>query len=174
MMNEKKNDEILKRLLKKVKPDTPKSEFVDLVMEELAFEIQREKISDVKLISLLKCNGMEKPSIAFTDKLMEQIQTEVIPVKEQIISKRGWYAIFITLLLIIIAIGFSGSNNSTSNTSNVASTHFEGVGQSLTLFIAQIHSFPSVFYLVLIPICILLLMDYFLRSRNTHYELSHF
>lgn len=172
-MDERENDD-LSRLLKKVKADTPNSELVDLVMEELAFETQREEISKVKLVSLLKNHAVEQLSIDFTEILMKQIKIEVNPVNEQIISKRGWYAIVIVLIFTIIAVGFSGSNNSTSNTSNLASTHFEGVGNSLSSIIAQIHSFPSLFLLLLVPLCLLLLIDYFLRSRNTHHELSHF
>lgn len=166
MLNGNKSDETLIRLLKKVKPDTPTREFVNLVMEELALKTQSEEISEVKFASLLKSSTVEKPSVDFTNDLMRQIKSEANPVDDPIISKTGWYAIVITLGITLIIIGYSGSNNSTSNTSNVASTHFGSVGQSLTSTIAQIHSFPSVFYLVLIPLCLLLLADYFLLNKR--------
>lgn len=173
MLSEKKNDEVLSRLLKEVKLETPTSQFVDLVIEGLTLETQREKISEVKFASLLKSSAVEKPSVDFTNDLMRQIKTEVNTVDDPIISKTGWYVIFSILGISIITIGFSGSSNGASATSDLASTHFEMVGQKITSIIAQIHSFPSIFYLVLIPLCLLLLMDYFFLNKKNNARHSY-
>jgi len=159
----KNKDDILIKCIRSIEPDRPASNFTELVMDDIKAEILNEVVINPSLKSLLQQTGVEKPNANFTHRVMTQI--EVIDHKnayQPIISKKAWYQIAAAAAVLIVSLGFSGQ---ASESPQIVTRYFIGVGNGVSSIFSGIYTVPSVYLLTVIAISVLLLIDYFVRDK---------
>jgi len=162
----KKRDDILKKCIRSVEPDRPASNFTQSVMNEIQAGVQNEVVVNPTLKSLLQQTGLEETPAHFTHSIMSQI--EVSNLKNgypPIISKKAWYRIAAAVAVLLVSLGFS---EQASKSPQIVAPYFIGLGNELSAIFSGIYRVPSVYPLTVIAISVLLLIDYFVRSKHFH------
>jgi hypothetical protein len=156
-----KKADILKKLLQKTELDKAPDSFTASVMEEIVS--QNEVVVNPALQMLLKRNGVEKPSLNFTDDVMTQVVLEASSAYQPIISKKAWGRISVAIVLFVLVLAFTGRNQTSPGG---LSPYFINTGNAISKFFSNLDSLPSLFMITFFSMGVLLVMDYVLRDRG--------
>lgn len=123
MKQDKKIDKFIKQNLS---PENPSAEFSSNIMQQIN---SLEKINEKALASLLNKHTLEKPSLNFTSKLMQEISAvSKVSVYQPVISKKVWFLIISTILLLVVLAVFNFENTpSQFNYVDVVASKIDGL-----------------------------------------------
>lgn len=153
-------DKEFKQLIRSVKPDEPPLGFTAFVLNEIQAEIQDKVVVNPELKSLLQRTIIENPMSDFTDSTMNRIKADSHNVfSKPIISKKAWIIIAGAITFFAVILSF------VSQTSDQEPTLTPFFGNTFNTIFKHITAIPSLYILTLISVSILLLMDYFMRTR---------
>ena len=162
----KKEEHNIKKLIRSIELDSPSENFTEKLMSKINYATNDEVLNDPSLTSLLKKNGQEAPSVNFVDEVMAQIQQEGIIEYKPIISKRIWSVLSLLLISSVVFVLFTESPP--SNNSYVAkySDVLEKIITSFGSSIVESIQIPSILVVSTFCLSSLLLLDYFLNTRE--------
>lgn len=149
-----------RKLIQSIDLDAPGISFTDNVMKIL--ESQEELNLHPALKSVLKNELLAEPSFEFSDNLMSHIQPKANRILEPIITKKIWLIIsgIVTMILFLVLINFYSNLNFLHN--NSYSSRFSLNLHDTTIGIIKIAASILPY---LIPLSILLLIDYVFRTK---------
>jgi hypothetical protein len=156
-----KKADILKKLIHKTELDKAPDSFTAAVMEEIVS--QNEVVANPALQMLLKRNGVEKPSLNFTDDVMTQVVKGASSSYEPIIRKKTWGRISVAIVIFVLVLAFTGRNQTSPGG---LSPYFINTGNAINKLFSTLESLPSLFMITLFSMGVLLVMDYVLRERG--------
>ncbi|MCF0056231.1 hypothetical protein [Dyadobacter sp. CY356] len=153
---EEDEEYLFKKLMQESQPDQTCSDFTDSVMKMVqAEELARQEV----LRTLLVKADADHPSFMFESRIMSQILPAAEKVEKPIISNGAWYTIAAFFALVI---GYSIFAKSPQLATDVDPYL---LGRTLTVFSVNISEIPSIYSIVIIAFCILLMADYFILQR---------
>ena len=152
-----------KKLIQIIGLDEPGSSFTDNVMKTI--ESQEDLSLNPALLAVLRNEFLGEPSSDFSDNLMANIQTEVNKRSAPIITKQ----IRLVILGIGILILFLVLINSSSKFNHHNNFYFSYLNSHLLNTSTEIVKLSNSILLYVIPLSILLLMDYVYKSRQSHF-----
>jgi hypothetical protein len=162
-----KNDEHnIKKLIQSIELDSPSRNFADKVMSKINYVTNEEVLNDPSLTSLLKKNGQEAPSVNFIDKVMAQIQQEGIIEYKPIISKKIWRFLSVLFVSSVVFVLFTESPSSSNSYVSKYSDVLEKIIASFGSSIVESIQIPLILVVSLFCLSSLLLLDYFLNTRE--------
>ncbi|MEP7322128.1 MAG: hypothetical protein ABI761_09415 [Saprospiraceae bacterium] len=152
----------LKQFIQTIGVDEPSAEFTDNLMKLI--ESQKELSLHPTLLSALKKELLVEPSSEFQNRLMASIHPKTNILLKPIITKKIWLVISgIAALLLILAMLSSKSGANYLHTNS----YFSNSGLNIASTTEGIIKISTSFFLYLIPLSILLLLDYVFRTRRT-------
>ncbi len=162
----KKEEHKIKKLIQSIELDKPSENFTEKVMSRINYVTSDEALKDPALTSLLKDYGQEFPSVNFVNRVMTQVQKNVISGYKPIISKKVWSVIFSLftsfIVYVLIAEPASSNNPYISRYSTLLETFILDFGKVLV----ESTQIPSILTVSIFCLSTLLLLDYFLRKRK--------
>ena len=159
----KNRDDRLTQLIQSAGTDKPALDFTEIVMKDIHAANQEEKVADPVLQSWLQQAVLEKPSVGFTAGVMQKVKISNEPVLyKPIISKRAWYAIAASIVLLASLSGFSQQE---PGSTQVMIPYLVDAGNMLSNFFRSSGKLPSVYPLTFLSISALLIAEYFIRRR---------
>ena len=162
----KKEEHNIKKLIQSIELDSPSENFTEKLMSKINYVTNDEVLNDPSLTSLLKKNGQETPSVNFVDEVMAQIQREGIIEYKPIISKKIWSVLSILLISSYIFVLFTESPSSSNSYVSKYSDVLEQIITSFGSSIVQSIQIPSILVVSIFCLSSLLLLDYFLNTRE--------
>lgn len=159
---ENKDDESLKKLLRKVDLDTPSLRFTGNIMQQIEAEAAQSMAFEPKLQTLLQRHALENPSADFTKSIMTKTAAPKT-VYAPIIPQKVWYGV---AALFTFLFGWVIYFWKTPNPTVTQSPQSQTTALSLTELSHVLTSIPSTYALGLFAICTLLMIDYFLRYKT--------
>ena len=162
----KKEEHNIKKLIQSIELDSPSENFTEKLMSKINYVTNDEVLNDPSLTSLLKKNGQETPSVNFVDEVMAQIQLEGTIEYKPIISKKIWSVLSILLVSSFIFVLFTESSPSSNS---YVSKYSDVLDQIITSFgssIVESIQIPSILVVSIFCLSSLLLLDYFLNTRE--------
>jgi hypothetical protein len=150
-----------KKIIQNIGLDEPAGSFTDNVMKMI--KSQEELGINPALRSVLKNELLAEPSSEFSDNLMANIQPKANKILEPIITKKARLiilGIFIPVLFLILISSHSNSNPLHNN------SYFSRFSLNLSGTTMGIIKISTSILPYLIPLSILLLGDYFFRTRQ--------
>jgi hypothetical protein len=166
---EMENEDNLRKLIRDNAGEQASSDFTDRVLMGIQGEFAYQNATDATLKLLLTNHALESPSAEFQSHITRQLTSSTSIVYKPIIPKKSWYAIVVSILLLLPASYFFPSE-STSEVPGV----IELTGQSArNLIPTDIFSGSSQMLLItLLGSASLLLLDYLLRQRYYYKKLA--
>jgi hypothetical protein len=156
-----KKDDILKTIIQKVELDKPAVNFTASVMKEVAAEACNEVVVNPALKSILKRNAIEKPALDFTKDIMIKVENlESKTIYKPIITLKAWRIIFTVLICLVVGLIVS---DRPSTPPDGLTSYFVRMGDTLNTIFAQANG--SLYLITIFSGGLLLLMDYFLKSK---------
>jgi hypothetical protein len=167
MEMENHNEENFRKLLQKAAIEKPGVDFTDNVMKKVSAEWQQITATEEAALKMLIQNtSLEKPSPAFTDQVLRALPVAAPAIRYQpIISKKAWYWIAATVVLVIAAC-FYFPGNASEQTPGVIG-FVEQATSSTYLISDKMNKVPQHYSLIIIGLASLMLFDYFLRLKAT-------
>lgn len=162
----KKEEHNIKKLIQSIELDSPSENFTEKLMSKINYVTNDELLNDPSLTSLLKKNGQEAPSVKFVDGVMAQIQQEGIIEYKPIISKRIWSVLSILLVSSFIFVLFTESSPSSNSYVSKYSDVLEHIITNFGSSIVESIQIPSILVVSIFCLSSLLLLDYFLNTRE--------
>ena len=162
----KKEEHNIKKLIRSIELDSPSENFTEKLMSKINYATNDEVLNDPSLTSLLKKNGQEAPSVNFVDEVMAQIQQEGIIEYKPIISKRIWSVLSLLLISSVVFVFFTESSPSSNSYVSKYSDVLEKIIISFGSSIVESIQIPSILVVSTFCLSILLLLDYFLNTRE--------
>ena len=154
-------DDKLKKLIQNIDLDEPTASFTDNIMKMV--ETEEGLNLNPALLFVIKNELLAEPPVEFSDNLMANIQPEITEISEPIITKKTGLIISgasITILLLILITSHSNVKHLAGN------SYFSGFGLNLSGTTTGIIKITTSVLQYLIPLSILLFMDYFFRTRQ--------
>lgn len=168
----KKKDDIIKKLIQNLDPESPSTNFTDKVMGKVNTAIENEVLLDKAMKSVLQRNALEKPSIDFTKNVMAQLEpsTSTEPYKP-VISKKAWFFIAAATVFLLSTLNFSESQSeSILNVSKYLDVFSNSLSSTLNktpeLSLPSLPQIPQILSLCIIGLSLLLLLDFSLRNKK--------
>jgi len=162
-----KNDEHnIKKLIQSIELDSPSENFTEKVMSNINYATDDELLNDPSLTSLLKKNGQEAPSVNFVTAVMAQIQREGIIEYKPIISKKIWSVLSVLFVSSVVFVLFTESPSSSNSYVSKYSDVLEKIITSFGSSIVESIQIPSILVVSIFCLSSLLLLDYFLNTRE--------
>jgi len=148
------NKEKFIKLIKTAEPQKPAVDLTTRIMDEISADLQNEIAINPKLKTLLHQQAIEKAPEYITDNVMFQIQS--IGQKKgyvPLISNKTWSLIAAGIVIMFVAL--------TSSVRNAP-----GSAQQETDYVGNlIHTFPSIYLVVIMMFSVLLYLDYLINTR---------
>ncbi|WP_460934947.1 hypothetical protein [Spirosoma humi] len=92
-----------RRLVQKAGPDKPGADFTRAIMKRVEAESELDAVREAALIQLLQAHTLvEKPSAAFTRRVLQQVVVSQPKPLAPIIRPSVWYMVAASLLLIVL------------------------------------------------------------------------
>jgi len=155
-MEDEKEDSF-RKLIRKVEPDKPGPDFTGAIMRRVQAESELELAREAALIQLLQSHTLvEKPSTAFSRRVMHQVIVSQARPLKPIISPRAWYMIGASLLLVILFCLFGGPSLPAQHTSS-------DMDRFLSYVEGSLDALPGSYLITLFAVGALMVMDYCLR-----------
>ena len=154
-------DDKLKKLIQNIDLDEPGASFTDNIMKMV--ETKEELNLNPVLLSVIKNELLAEPPFEFSDNLMANIQPETTEISEPIVTKKAGVIISgagIIMLLLILLTSHSNLKHLASN------SHYSGFGLNLSGTTTGTIKIATSVLQYLIPLSILLFMDYFFRTSR--------
>ena len=151
----------LKKLIQNIGLDEPSSSFTDNVMKII--ESQKELSLHPALLSVLKNEFLAEPSSEFSDNVMADIQAEANNISAPIITKK----IRLIILGISIPILLLVLLNAHSNLNHLHNSYLSRFSVNLSDITMGIIKISGSILPYLIPLSILLIIDYVFRTRQS-------
>lgn len=156
----KKRDDIINKLIKKVDLDSPSCDFTDSIMEQLTITFENEPNSDPIFTDLLKQSPKVYLPDNFTDTILETVNSpystlRILPI---ITKKTGLVFSLVMIVLIIVSFLLKKEAPITGNV-NTYNLNFlyELVNNS---------SVMPILFMSIVSLSSLLLLDYNLKNTN--------
>ena len=162
----KKEEHNIKKLIQSIELDSPSENFTEKLMSKINYSINDELLNDPSLTSLLKKNGQETPSVNFVDEVMAQIQREGIIEYKPIISKKIWSVLSLLFIGSVVFVLFTESQPSNNSYVSKYSDVLEKIITSFGSSIVESIQIPSILVVSTFCLSTLLLLDYFLNTRE--------
>ncbi len=162
----KKEEHNIKKLIQSIELDSPSENFTEKVMSKINYATDDVVLNDPSLTSLLKKNGQEAPSVNFVAEVMAQIQQEGIIEYKPIISKKIWTVLSLLLVSSVIFVLFTESAPSSNSYASKYSDVLEKIITSFGSSIVESIQIPSILVVSTFCLSLLLLLDYFLNTRE--------
>jgi hypothetical protein len=152
-----------KKLVQNIGLDDPGISFTDNVMNVI--ESGEELSLNPVLLSVLKTELLAEPSFEFPDNLMAKIQPKANKSLAPIISKKTSLIILglLILILFLVMINFHSDLNNLQHGSYLSRFNLNLSGTTRGIIKIATSILPY-----LIPLSILLFLDYFFRTRQRH------
>jgi hypothetical protein len=155
------NDDQFKKLIQRIDLEEPSAAFTDNIMKML--EAEEELGLNPALLSVVKNELLAEPSFEFTDNLMAHIQPKASEVSDPIITKKV-KLIISGVMAAMLLVALVNSPYNLGHLQN--SSYFSGLSLNLSGTIAEVVKLATTVLPYLIPLSILLLTDYFFRTRR--------
>ena len=156
---EENEEDVFRKLIQSVKPDTPAHDFTDLVMKMVQIETEKDQADEIALRSLINNQVLiEKPSKAFNRHVMRQIAPSKTKI-EPIISKQAWYLIAASVafsILLCFLIKEPQTAQSTSSALDLTLKHLS----------SKLESLPIMYAATVFGLGFLMVLDYVLRAAS--------
>lgn len=166
MANKKKD--MLKKVIQKVDLDKPTLNFTASVMNEIKAEAEDEVVVNPALNSLLKRNGIEKPSADFTRRIMAQVAAlDLKTTSKPIIHKNSWYIITTSAVLFAFALSVP---QQTSTAPQILTPYLINIGNTLNAIFTSVNAVPSLYLVTFMSTSMLLVIDYLIKIKDQHRE----
>jgi hypothetical protein len=155
------NDDKFKKLIQRIDLDEPSAAFTDNIMKMV--EAEEDLSLSPALLSVVKNELLAEPSFEFTDDLMAHIQPKASEVSDPIITKKvkliisGVMAALLLVALVNSPYGLGHLQNS---------SYFSGLSLNLSGATAAITKMAISVLPYLIPVSVLLFVDYFFRTKR--------
>ncbi|OIQ16903.1 MAG: hypothetical protein BM557_09135 [Flavobacterium sp. MedPE-SWcel] len=146
-----KKEQILQRLIKEHSIKSPKADFTNNVMQQL----QEEWIHDDTVLPVKPLNS---PSSDFTSTIMGKVETLDKRVHKPIINK-SFIAVYFAIITVLAIIGIyikDSKNNTTKLIYNLSEFY--------NIAVINLRENVNTLALLLIPICILLFLEYIYKK----------
>jgi hypothetical protein len=167
METENHHEENFRKLLQKTEPDKPGVDFTENVMKKISAEWQHiSATEEAALKMLIQGTNLEKPSAAFTDQVLRALPVAAPAIRYRpIITKKAWYWIAATVVLVIAACFYFPGNESAQTP--LAIGFIEQATGSTYIISDKMNKLPQQYSLIIIGLAALMLFDYFLRLKAT-------
>ncbi|MDX5585407.1 MAG: hypothetical protein QNK20_10890 [Aureibaculum sp.] len=162
----KKEEHNIKKLIQSIELDSPSENFAEKVMSKINYATDDELLNDPSLTSLLKKNGQEAPSVNFVDEVMAQIRQEGIIEYKPIISKKIWSVLSLLFVSSVVFVLLRESTPSSNSYVTKYSEVLEKIIRSFDSSIVESIQIPSILVVSTFCLSTLLLLDYFLNTRE--------
>jgi len=162
----KKEDHKIKKLIQSVDLDAPSENFTAKVMDGLNINLDEVALKDMALTSLLKDNIQETTSVNFTSGVMAQVQKGLVSEYNPIISKKVWVLLFVVFLSFVSFVIYGGQAPSNETYMSKYVPIFENIIIDFTNSIVENAQIPSILIMSIFCLSTLLLLDYFLRTKD--------
>lgn len=157
-----KDDEKIDKLIREsLRMEQPSKDFTNSLMNQItAMETNEEKA----LASIIKRNGLESPSLNFTDRVMREIEkSSAAVVHRPIIGRKAWMFIcFCLAALIFVVLSTPSKETPMSMYVDRAMSKVDGL---FNFDLPGILGSP-LFAISVFALSSLLFLDYFLRNRS--------
>ncbi|UHG94137.1 hypothetical protein [Spirosoma oryzicola] len=159
-MEDEKEDRF-RRLIQKAGHEKIGTDFTRAIMKRLQAESERDSATEAALIQLFGSHTLvEKPSVDFSRRVMNQITVSQPKPLEPIIRPSVWYSIAASVLLIVFFCILLLPSNSTEHQSS-------GLDRFLSGFEGTLDALPVSYPLTIVALSVLMVSDYFLRRKLT-------
>ena len=151
-----------KKIIQNIGLDEPVSSFTDNVMKMI--ESEEELSLHPDLLPVLQNELLAEPSLEFSDNLMASIKPKTHKTLEPVINKKSWLIIggVVISILFFAIVGFHSNLNRPHN------SYFSNISLDLSGAAMRIIKIATSILPYLIPLSILLLVDYVLRTRQSN------
>jgi len=161
-----KKEHNIKKLIQSIELDSPSDNFTKKVMSKINYVTNDELLNDPSLTSLLKKNDQEAPSVNFVDKVMAQIPQEGIIEYKPIISKKIWSVLSLLFVSSVVFVLFTESKTSSNSYITKYSEVLEKIISNFSSSIVESIQIPSILVVSTFCLSSLILLDYFLNTRE--------
>jgi len=160
------NDDKFKKLIRGVDFEEPSAAFTDGIMKKV--EAEEELSLTPAMLSIIKPELLAEPPVEFTDNLMAHIQPKASRISAPIINKKIKFVISgaIAALLLVALVNSRPALGHLQNSSYFSGLSLNLSGATLGIVKIAISILPY-----LVPLSVLLLADYFFRTRQ--HRLTH-
>lgn len=162
----RKEDHKIKKLVQSVDLDSPSANFAAKVMDGVIINMDDASLKDVYLTSLLKNNVQETTSVNFISHVMAQVQKGVVSEQKPIISNKVWVILFILFLSVVSLVVFGEHTPTNEIYISKYVPIFEKIVMNFANSIVENSRVPSILTMSVFCLSILLLLDYFLRTKD--------
>ncbi len=157
MKNDK--EDTFKKLIQQAALEQPSADFAKTTMRLVQAEARQTAANETAMQALLKYPGLvERPSLDFSRRVMGEVEVLHATKVEPIITKRTWYLIAASVVLMIVGCSLLV----TPATTQSAQSSMDILLMSIT---AQLEVVPIFYPLTIIALSLLMLTDYYLRQR---------
>jgi len=154
-------DDILKKLIQKVRIEEPNGDFASRVMKNIQLETELELAKEAKFKSIFGDVRPESAPLSFDKKVMSQIFLGEKKAADPIISRQVWYIVAAAGILILTFCFASPSDMMVEN-----EPYFSNDLKIAVLdFSGKITVLPIIYPAVIFALALLIMVDYFLRSK---------
>ena len=144
-----------RRLISNAEPEKAVDDMAKLVMQQITASADDEVAVSLTLKKLLQQHGADAAPMAFTQKVMTQINPQQVELSyKPIITKKAWYAIAASVLGILILSAWPGGSGQ-----HIFATDIGGNA------IRQVNTLPAVYVITLILGGLLLVAEHFITNR---------
>ncbi len=158
---ENSDDESLKKWLRKAALDAPSLRFTDNIMQKIEAEAAQSAAFEPKIQALLQRHGLETPSVDFTKAVMAKTTPKTV--YAPIIPQKIWYYVAAAATFLI---GFVAYFWKTPAPKMAQTPQSETMAMNLPELSRAVTSIPATYALGLFAVCVLLLIDHFLRYKT--------
>nr|WP_294943640.1 hypothetical protein [uncultured Mucilaginibacter sp.] len=154
-------DDKFKKLIQSIDLEEPGAAFTDNIMKMV--QAQEELNLKPALLAAIKQELVAEPSVGFTENLMAQIQPAASKAPEAVMTPKVKLivsGVFIALLLVALV----NSRYTLGHLQN--SSYFSGLSLNFAGTAIGVVKIAGSVLLYLIPLSVLLLVDYFFRTRR--------
>ena len=158
---EKDKEDIFRKLIQQAGPDKTSPDFTGMLMKNIQIEAKQAFEREAVLETILTKLQPETPSLLFQKTIMAQIAMSEKKSEQPIISRKVWYLVAATVLLVI---GFCLTGQ--SDTAEQRTPDFlRETNNVLAVFSSSVGVLPVIYPIAMFALSILLFADYFVRYR---------
>lgn len=154
-------EDIFRKLIQQAGPDKTSPDFTGMLMENIQIEAEQALEREAVLETILLKLQPESPSPLFQKAIMAQIAMSEKKSEEPIISRKVWYLVAATVLLVIGFCVTGQSDTAVEATPDV----LRETNNILASFSSRIVVLPVIYPIAMFALSILLFADYFVRYR---------
>ena len=162
----RKEDHKIKKLIQSVDLDAPSANFTEKVMDGININMDAAGLKDFYLTSLLKDNAQETTQVNFTSNVMSQVKKGVVSEYNPIISNKVWAILFILFLSVVSVVVFGEQAPANETYIFKYVSIFEKIVINFSNSIVENSRLPSILTMSIFCLSILLLLDYFLKTKD--------